>query len=123
MPDHPIRLRGGWELLPPDAPPSRVTLPITWPADTPRRFQLVRQFGRPPLAVNERIAFRFEDVPGLISAHLNGIPLDIGDVPGGSIPLVEPLPARNVLILDVDRDAVLPVHPWGTIALMVGPGE
>lgn len=121
MPDHPIRLRGGWELIPPDAPPSRVTLPITWPADSPRRFQLVRQFGRPSIdPATERLSLQFEDVPGLISAHLNGVPLDINAVHGGSIAPGHPLPARNVLILEVDFDAGRSDRPWGAIALMVG---
>ena len=58
MPDHMIRLRGGWELTDGQADrrrraeasgdlPVRLSLPVAWPGGSARRVRLVRKFGRP----------------------------------------------------------------------------
>jgi hypothetical protein len=132
MPEHQIRLRGGWQWHDPknqatDA--SRlVTLPIRWPSGVQGLVRLVRHFGSPPVdADNERIALRLENVPGLVAAQLNGRELT-GNSDGGwhteapfEIELRDPLAPRNMLVLDVD-----PPTPregdWGHVSLVIRSG-
>jgi hypothetical protein len=133
MPEHLIRLRGGWLWLDPQAGPDppgsgrRVTLPLTWPslADPPGRVRLVRSFGPPPFdPARERLALRLERVGGLASAQLNGREI-ARPAPGTTaleIPLTGPLPRRNLLVLDVDPPGAGPTAgPWGVVALVIGP--
>jgi len=135
MPEHLIRLRGGWVLLDPVVLPPlpetssgpRVTLPITWPeeAGSALAVRLVRSFGPPPLdSTRECLALRLADVGGLVSAHLNGREI-ARPAPGTtalevSLPL--PLPPRNRLVLDVEV-APASTRPWGAIALVVSTRE
>ena len=108
MPDHPIRLRGAWEIADPGdeaEAPRRVDLPTEWPTGPPRIIRLRRRFGRPPVEdASESIRLELRDVPGLVEARLNGSRLAGPAEPGGDwiIPLPGPLPARSVIELDVD---------------------
>src|SRR5690242_13464363 len=83
MPEHLIRLRGGWVCTEPGAlvddpaltPGSRITLPVLWPerAGTQAAVRLVRSFNAPPLdCVRERLSLRMSAVGGLASVDLNG---------------------------------------------------
>lgn len=132
MPEHRIRLRGGWDCLARvgDDPEgaevvSRVDLPVAWPADAPRLVRLARQFGRPPVdAARERVDLELRHVPGLKAATLNGRPVAPGVVAGDdwSIPLGEPLLPRNGLILDVELGPDAPPDsPWGEVAIVIRP--
>ena len=123
MPEHLIRLRGGWELRDADAAtstPTPLTLPISWPPQpSQRRLRLVRKFGAPAA---ERIRLVLEAVEGLQAMTLNGVPLVLN--PAATDRLVvdlPPLTSRNVLLLDVDLSAssTEPSAPWGRIALVV----
>ena len=127
MPEHPIRLRGGWELHPPTAGgvPEKVALPLDgWPPQWgPAR--LVRRFQTPPLDPDrETLWLRLDAVPGLRAVTLNGHPLATDPLSGATVllPLGAACSTRNVLELvvepcraAVDRD----LSPWGEIALVV----
>ena len=132
MPEHRIRLRGGWECHyregDDDAPEvfSRVDLPAPSAADLPARFRLTRQFGRPPVDLrNEGVTLVMRNVHGLKSARLNGRPITPSSTPGGewSVDLAEPLLPRNGLVLEVELDE--PTRSagvaWGEIALVIRP--
>src|SRR5205823_3450154 len=72
MPEHWIRLRGGWEWHVPGAgqEPRRVTLPL---AGFPGGALLVRSFQKPPLDLRrETLWLRLDAVPGLVLVALNG---------------------------------------------------
>lgn len=133
MPEHRIRLRGGWECHyrdgdDEDAPEvfRRVDLPSDSAADFPARFRLARQFGRPPVDLrNEGVTLEMRHVDGLQSARLNGRSIGprMTPDPDWSIDLMEPLLPRNGLVLEVDfgehgRPAA---GPWGEIALVIRP--
>jgi hypothetical protein len=139
MPEHLIRLRGGWLRVDPDAPHDapesgqRVTLPFNQ-ADTPSgRVRLIRSFGPQPFDPGRgTLPVRFARVSGLVSARLNGP--TIARPPAGTstleIPLAGPLPRRNLLVLDADFDkALTPPSPeptletWGEVALVISPRE
>lgn len=123
MPEHLIRLRGGWELSDPDAATSAstpLTLPISWaPQPSPRRLRLVRRFGAPAA---DRVRLVLEAVEGLRAMTLNGVPLVFD--PAATDRLVADLPPlanRNVLTLDIDLAgrSTEPSAPWGHIALVL----
>ena len=107
MPEHRIRLRGGWDCQyrerdDPDGPEvvRRVDLPVVWTEDFPRRLRLTRQFGRPPVdPASERVELELRDVPGLTTVRLNGQAVS-GVVAEGSrsIRLDEALLPRNMAI-------------------------
>ncbi len=130
MPEHRIRFRGGWDWHVRDGEAEavrRATLPADWPADLAGPFRLVRRFGRPPFDPgSESVSLELRGVPGLVAARLNG--RELARPPAGvvdwSVPLDEPFPPRNVLVLDVDLGAD-PMPPpeggWGAISLVVGP--
>jgi hypothetical protein len=132
MPEHLIRLRGGWLWQPPQAEARsvagcRVTLPLTWPAGHAGRIRLVRSFGPPPLDPDrETLALRLEQVGGLVSVRLNDREI-ARPTPGTTaleIPLPSPLPRRNLLVLDVDPPGPERApEPWGVVALVIGPRE
>ncbi len=127
MPDHAIRLRGGWTLgvdgRPVDVP---WTLPTDWAPNLSGPIRLTRRFGRPAVdSSTQRLRLELRDVPGLRGLTLDGVALAIP--PGGpdafSIPLPPDAGPRLTLILDVD----LPDPPrpeiaggWGAIALVIG---
>jgi hypothetical protein len=133
MPEHRIRLRGGWECHyrdgdDEDAPEvlRRVDLPAGSSADFPTRFRLTRQFGRPPVDLrNECVTLELRNVDGLKSARLNGRPISPLMSPGWewSIELAEPLLPRNGLVLEVEFDEGTRSAggPWGEIALVIRP--
>jgi hypothetical protein len=127
--EHLIRLRGAWEWWDPAAlgnKPRRVNLPVLWPTGMPQPFRLRRRFGAPPFdPAKEDLVLRFEDVPGLRSAWLNGRLLvglesqrDLTQV--SLVGLVE---RRNELELEVDpggwAEAGPEAVPWGSVALVI----
>lgn len=123
MPEHLIRLRGGWEawdLSRPASEPSRASLPLAGPVAASRNLKLVRRFGRPPLETPaQRIAIRLDHVPGLVSLRLNGKELQpLSPVDGPWEVPAEDLLARNELELQVELPDPLP-GPWGDIALVI----
>jgi len=133
MPEHVIRLRGGWlwyDVEPPaDAAAGgtgrRVALPIAWPepARAIRTAWLVRSFGAPPLEdPRQGVSLRLEQVGGLRSARLNGREL-ARPAPGTNsleIALPGSLPPRNTLVLEVDPRGLEPgPEAWGLIALVI----
>lgn len=127
MTDHPIRLRGGWELLhsAADGKPERVTLPLDRRPPDWGRTRLVRRFQTPTYHVQaESLWLRLESLPGLRSASLNGRSIAVS--PGIDEPTMVPIgaacEARNVLILEVDPSSMTanaPEGPWGLITLII----
>jgi hypothetical protein len=133
MPEHRIRLRGGWEChyREGDDPEGkeicrRVDLPLAPPIEFAARFQLCRQFGRPPSDPRiESVMLELRQVSGLKAARLNGLPItpvDSSDL-DWLIELREPLLPRNGLILEVELDASSPPAgtAWGEVALLIRP--
>ena len=133
MPEHRIRLRGGWECHyrdgddDDDAPEvhRRVDLPAASSAGFPARFRLTRQFGRPPVDLrNECVTLEMRNVDGLQAARLNGRPIapSSGSVEW-SVDLAEPLLPRNGLVLEVEfgEHGRSDEGPWGEIALVIRP--
>ena len=138
MSEHRIRLRGGWEARAIDAMPwavNRLTLPIRWDVDLPRRLRLTRRFQRPPLedpslpgsrqAGQPDLRLLLEQVPGLIALELNGeSPVCVWpEQTRYEIPLSR-LPQRNQLVLEVEtpRRDDRPggeAPEWGCIALVI----
>ena len=127
MTDHPIRLRGGWERLPPvaGAQPCRITLPLDrWPGDWPR-LRLLRRFRTPEYdTAVESLWLRLEALNGLVAAALNDCPLPVTASPDGTalIPIGGLCRPGNVLTLDVDPDARTAAGdglPWGAVALVI----
>jgi hypothetical protein len=138
MSEHRIRLRGGWEARALDAMPwaaNRLTLPIRWDLDRPRRLRLARRFQRPPLegpshrgsrrAGQPDLRLLLEHVPGLIALELNGeSPVCVSpEQTRYEVPLGR-LPQRSQLVLEVEtprRDdrAGGEAPEWGSIALVI----
>ena len=112
MPEHRIRLRGGWECHyrdgdDEDAPEAhrRVDLPAASSAEFPARFRLTRQFGRPPVDPrSESVTLEMRNVDGLKAARLNGRPIapTQSEDRAWSVDLAEPLLPRNGLVLEID---------------------
>jgi hypothetical protein len=137
MPEHLIRLRGGWHRLDPTDDSDawvpltqagrRVTLPWTWPGEPAGTVRLARSFGPPPFdPESEALSLRFAGVEGLRSARLNGREIVRGTSgkTAHEIPLSDSLPRRNLLVLDVDPPGIGQVREdWGAIALVIGPRE
>ncbi len=128
MKEHLIRLRGGWVAWnenvetssTEEGPGERISLPRTWTSTTrPRRVRLVREFGAPRLDPDrESLSLRMEQVPGLISARLNGQELALAES-GTSFrefPIGPLLSRRNLLILEVEPEGQ---KLWGVIALVI----
>ncbi|RUL88424.1 hypothetical protein [Tautonia sociabilis] len=130
MPDHLIRLRGPWELLPgpgpdADAPPSPSRLDL--PADSPplalRPCRLRRRFGRPlRLPPGSSCRLRVEHLPGLVRVALNGRILVDGPPDSTlELPLPDDLLPRNLLELTLAPSAAIPSAsslPWGVVTLV-----
>ena len=131
MPEHRIRLRGGWDCQYHEADDRdgpevirRVDLPFAWTGEFPRRLRLTRQFGRPPVDLaSEWVELELRGVPGLTSARLNGTAIEPESTAGGiwSIRLAEALLPRNGLVLDVERGDDPEPEPWGEITLVIRP--
>ena len=129
MPEHVIRLRGGWEWMNLDdgqSCPTRLTLPAHFHFAGASRVRLSRRFGRPPFDPRaESLWLCLSQVPGLKSITLNGAPLALEPV-GTScaeIALGELLD-RNVLVLDADLPAaefagLAGGSVWGEVSLRV----
>jgi hypothetical protein len=138
MTEHRIRLRGGWEVRALDERPGevkRLTLPIRWDFERPRRLRLTRRFQRPPLqalsplgsrpAGHPELVLVLEDVPGIVSLELNG-ESTVYVSPEQTcyqVPLGR-LPQRNQLELEIETPCANDrtggdVREWGSIALVV----
>ncbi len=129
MPEHLIRLRGGWEWADLDdreSRPTRITLPAHLHLSESRRLRLTRRFGRPPMDIlTETLWLRLERVPGLKSIAINGAPVPLERL--GASPLevaLRELADRNLVELDVNlpasETAGHAIEPrWGEIALVV----
>jgi hypothetical protein len=137
VPDHLIRLRGGWELIDGDSDadaaaeasgdlPLRLTLPVVWPIGSARRVRLVRKFGRPAHdPAHESLLLTLNRVPGLRAVGLNGLALTIPDSDQCRLEIpIDRLSERNELVLDVEPQPHPPgdsgqLAPWGEIALVI----
>ncbi len=132
MPEHLIRLRGGWlrgdgE----DGPDSmrRVSLPLEGPPVGRSRVILSRRFGRPPIDPGrECLALRLEGVVGLAGIRLNGRAMAVPPVGATDLELApdELRPSGNLIVLDVLPPAGTPPEAddsrWGMVALVIsGP--
>lgn len=126
MPEHLIRLRGGWEWHDlGDAPPTpgRVSLPLVWPDRAAPRVRLARSFQRPPLdPARETLGLRLEAVAGLVWAKLNDRAPARPEPDADTLwlPIDDPLPPRNVLVLEVEPGAT-GTGPWGLVTLVIRP--
>jgi hypothetical protein len=128
VPDHRIRLRGGWEYCPVGSPADseRLTLPTRWGSDRPGRLRLTRRFGCPPLDSNRQVLLLLlEQVPGIHSIRLNEHPIPHVSPESSryEIPL-DGLPPRNVLVLEVEPPMAhgrtdIDASDWGCIALVI----
>jgi hypothetical protein len=133
MPEHRIRLRGGWEChyREGDDPEGleicrRIDLPLALPTKFAARFRLCRQFGRPPSDPRvESVTLELRHVAGLKSARLNGRSIAPTTLTGFDwlVELGEPLLPRNGLILDVELDdpSASIGSAWGEVALVIRP--
>jgi len=129
MPEHLIRLRGGWlwgDREGGAAAARRVSLPLEAPPRGTSRVVLTRQFGRPPLDPGrERLALRLEGVVGLVELRLNGRAMAIPS--GGATDLeLSPddlQPSGNVLVLEFlpssRPHAEADDSRWGMVALVI----
>jgi hypothetical protein len=137
MPEHQIRLRRGWRWLKDVSPPGaiaaesghEIALPATWPerAGAEARVRLVRLFTAPSIdPLRETLLLRLSAVAGLVSVQLNGQEL-ARPAPGTTdveLPLRDPLPRRNRLVLDILPPGAGPFgggapEAWGSIALVI----
>lgn len=133
MPEHKIRLRGGWEWWPvtggeTGARPQRLTLPADWPRTGPPSGRLVRSFHTPPHdPTAETVWLELVEVPGLRSLTLNGQRLRPGGTAGpeARVELPGRLPPRSRLELEVGptKRATVGELPdgWGHVALVIAP--
>jgi hypothetical protein len=119
MESHTIRLRGGWECAPVEAPDSgstRLSLPARRESLPPGRLRLTRRFQRPPLAGDMTVLLRLSRCPGIRSITINGRPIgptspDRSEF-GLSLPRLSP---RNELVIEAEpprSDA-----EWGAVSL------
>lgn len=129
MPEHLIRLRGGWSWDDREGGPvaaRRVSLPLEGAPRGTSRIVLTRQFGRPPIDPGrERLALRLEGVDGLVGIRLNGHDLALPPVGATDLELSpdDLQPTGNVLILEVipssGTHAGADNSRWGRIALVI----
>ena len=125
MPEHVIRLRGGWTLLGREGEdqdrPDRLTFPLKNLPENQGSLVFSRFFQRPPLTnPGQTLWLQLESVPGLKSIMVNRRELARAN-PQGPIEhlfLGDDLPARNQLILSVDSNVRLE-EDWGRIALVI----
>lgn len=123
MPEHRIRLRGGWLCIDPVADgdaPLRVTLPLAAFPENHGRVVLFRSFQAPPIDVGrETLWLALEEVPGLTRISLNSETLQ----PGPLVRLGENLPTYNRLVFDVDTRGLGTTSSlassWGLVALVI----
>jgi hypothetical protein len=131
MPEHWIRLRGGWEAVDLDDPlaqPIRMTLPVSWTGEEPRQLRLLRRFGRPPLdLLSESIWLRIDRVSGLYRLALNDRELSISPAVNGPVEFpLRTILDRNELVLEAffkseARGSEVCTRGWGEIALVIRP--
>ncbi len=133
MPEHRIRLRGGWVCKGAGEPASseyRLALPHRWKPEDSGRFVLSRVFQRPPVDPDrEAVHLCMENVPGIRALSLNGSPI-------ASIRVERPvlevelgdLRPRNVLVIEFEPvEQTGPTangsDEWGHIALVIRPRQ
>jgi hypothetical protein len=126
--DHRIRLRGGWQLetAASDQDGGRITLPVRWDRNNPRRLRLSRRFGLPPIDTKRQcLLLELNRARGIQSLLLNGKTLTAisSEKSYYLIPLAE-IEERNVLSLEVETgeacaDATEADGDWGHFALLI----
>jgi hypothetical protein len=127
MPEHLIRLRGGWEWQVGEGSVRRVTLPVVWPEGLATPFRLVRQFGSPGVLPGESVHLRMVNVMGLTNGLLNERPVILPPDFAGEFDRVvdDDLLTRNRLVLEVDParfgGSTARGVPWGSIGLVIRP--
>ena len=126
MPEHRIRLRGGWELLEVESSqtvPAHVNLPLGVIPTGSRTVRLTRRFGRPRLDRRRESLWLFlGSVAGLRSASLNGSMLAIEGPAGEGLEIPVEISERNELVLEAELPAARgEAFPWGDIALLIRP--
>lgn len=125
MPEHRIRLRGGWLLIDTSAAcasPRRLTLPLPGHPEPGHRVVLLRPFQRPPIdPARETLWLHLGSVPGLDEVRLNGVPFARPPAAPDGIwyNLGDDLPARNRLELHLGLAAPAEVSAWGDVALLI----
>ena len=128
MPDHRIRLRGGWEYCQVGSHdvPGRFTLPTRWGLERTTPLRLTRRFGCPPLDPRYQVlVLLLEQVPGIHSIRLNDRQiLHVSPDRSSYQILLEDLPARNVLVIEVEPrldQGSTDTEPseWGFVALVI----
>lgn len=127
MPEHTIRLRGGWRIGNPlGEKGERVTLPFSaWPAHLSTPTWFVRDFQGPRIdPARESIYLQILETPGITQISLNDAILSLAAVPDGDLEApISPLPGlKNRLVLRVDgvnAAACLAAGAWGQVALVI----
>ena len=131
MDEHRIRLRGGWVCQSASTAadqPERITLPIRWDPDKPRRMRLSRRFGCPPVdRERQRLLLELCQARGIHLLLLNGKEVTGISAAKSSylIPLDE-IDERNTLVLEVETGethggAAESGSDWGEVAILVRP--
>lgn len=129
MTEHRIRLRGGWECRAagsPEIDAKRLSLPVRWAHDEPRRLILTRRFGRPALdPLRQVLLLQMDQVQGILSLLLNGqrVALTSAEFTNYEIELPN-LPERNLLTVELDASACGSRpggadREWGMISLVI----
>lgn len=125
MPEHVIRLRGGWTLLGREGEdqdrPDRLTFPLTNFPESQGSLVFSRFFQRPPSTnPGQTLWLELVSVPGLKSITLNRQELARAnpDEPIERLFLGNDLPLRNHLLLSVDSNVPIGDR-WGEIALVI----
>jgi hypothetical protein len=131
MPEHWIRLRGGWEAVDLDdslAVPIRIALPLSSTEEKAHRLQLRRRFGRPALdPQGESLWLRIDRVGGLYRLELNNRELPVAPAASGPIEIpLRTISDRNELVLEAcfepsARARETCAGGWGEIALLIRP--
>ena len=120
---HPIRLRGGWEMVS-DQGRTPVNLPTIWSKGVAGFARLERHFQWPATnAETEQIFLLFLDVEGLREIQLDGNPLAAQGGAAFAIPIKPGKFGRSLLQLIVDFAGIVPGTPWGKVALVVALHE
>lgn len=125
MTEHPIRLRGGWELREPSGGhPERLTLPLVGFPRSTTPVRLYRSFHVPAVdPAREELWLRLEAVPGLAEVRFNGRALPRPHagalVEHLRLDLDAAVPATNELMLRVDVAPEPLDPPWGIVALVI----
>ena len=127
MTEHRIRLRGGWECSPIEAPESetsRLTLPTRWESGASRRLRLIRRFQQPALEPGSEMILHMDQVPGIRRLQIDGrcTPQISADQSQYEIAL-DRSKTRRKLVLEIETPASDPSmtepQDWGFISLII----